>query len=151
MYWANSVVQDAAQKSDRHMLYVDQKHSIVLKLVKNSVPRVSTGKSRRNDTYENYCPHRRQLFLSYSDVVRPSTAVAPLFLSSSRPCPLPPLDPCDVRSHLSFTLASFWRLRWRQLLFSSLRLFRELGSLSFIMISFSDRQMSHFRPPGSYF
>ena len=50
MYWANRVVQDAAQKSDRHMLYVDHKHSIVLKLVKNSVPRVSTGKSRRNDT-----------------------------------------------------------------------------------------------------
>ena len=91
------------------------------------------------------------MFLSYSDVVRPSTEVAPLFLSSSRPCHLPPLDPCDVRSHLSFTLASFWRLRWRQLLFSSLRLFRELGSLSFMMISFSDRQTSHFRPPGSYF
>ena len=49
-----------------------QVHSIVLKLVKNSVPRVSTGKSRRNDTYKTcaltgdncFCPTQTETIVA---------------------------------------------------------------------------------------
>ena len=40
------------EKDWQLILFLVDLHSIVLKLVKNSVPRVSTGKSRRNDNWK---------------------------------------------------------------------------------------------------